>query len=611
MVDVHALSAFLLLASLPALTYGAYPFFRQALHALRARTLHPDLLISLALISGISLSLWNMWILKSVETYLDALSIVVFLLLTSRIIVRYAFVQIFDRSSWKQSWTVKRVLNSTNIQFIPLASLKVGDVLRLNAGDLVPARATLIDFQAEFDTSVLTGEACPRTFRTNEALEEGYRNLAAEVDIHIVDTPQFQKWDHWLEQEPTSPHARDQIFSGIILALALGLGIYRQSYELALSLLIVSCPCAWLLARPLALLRFRSHWFERGVILFRLPSLLRWAETRRIAFDKTGTLAQGFPEVTACEVRSPSTFDRFKYHFAGMAGKSHHPLSRGLSRHLGSTARIDTLEAYEEIPGVGLSAQAGSHHLEIRRASTPQSQMTTSLLIASNEIACLSFEDPIRPHTKEVLHDLKEQGFHLEILSGDHQESLARFIREHRLEKVIDRASGNLLPEHKATRVDKDTLFVGDGLNDPPAMRQAGASLGLVGSAESNFEKADAYLLQRDLRLIPELLFSTRRLRRSIAILEWYAYSYNLLAILLVWFGILGPIVCAILMPLSSISVALLAFSLQRPRSRKMSRLLESGWGVLSKLPARMSREGELLPSLRSHVTRVLSRLSS
>ena len=240
-----------------------------------------------------------------------------------------------------------------------------------------------------------------------------------------------------------------------------------------------------------------------------------------------------------------------------LSSKSEHPLSRSLAFY-SSKRPYKSLELTDirEIPGEGVQAICRYGRVELKSSSRSQG-MQTALFVESREVLSFEFKDKIRPDAAEVLRALKSAQYHIKVLSGDQPQEVEGFKKD--LSEFSLESYGALKPSDKARFQNSNSIFVGDGLNDAEAMGASGLGVGFSGSAEANLKAADLYLVQRDLSLIPKFLAALSRAQQNIRINLGISFFYNILTIYLVYRGFLGPVLCAIFMPLSSLSVMAVA----------------------------------------------------
>lgn len=535
------------LVALPALTFSAVPFFRNFWAGLKLKMLSTDSLVVASLLWGSAISLTNA-LRGHVESYFDALSMIIFLLLGGRILIRLAT----DRATRRPIWFARK-----DGQVIPASSLKLQENYELKANEICPCDAILASDSAWVDLSAVTGENLPIQVFRGQKLPQG-----AQAISPLIFTATETHSNSWLEKQisnlrvseaPQTPKPFETIFSLSILALALLVFFctVTESLPKAIAILIVTCPCALQLSVPLALAAFRTESFRRGVSVLRPEKLLHFRPQSRIAFDKTGTLTQ--PQVISQTLGSQDVGFLNSVAFE-LALRSDHPVSKAIVAECFSSPRSKIeLREIQEVAGEGMRGICENQRVSLRR-SLDSAQMSSSLFIGESEVLRFNLSESLRPEAKECLRDLKQnQNFQTWVLSGDRKESLVEFARK--TAGLIDRVEGELSPAQKAERLSPGDIFVGDGLNDALGMKAAGLSIGFAGSAEANLRVADVYLMKKDLRLIPAFVEALKKTQSTVNLNYTVSILYNVICIGLVLQGFLGPVLCAIFMPLSSLSV--------------------------------------------------------
>ncbi len=546
------------LTAIPALTFGAAPFFRNAFLGLKMKHLSSDLLISLSVLIGSFRSLWTAY-KGMAESYFDALSMIVFLLLCSRILVRLTAINLMTKPFWsaRQSGII-----------VSAETVKIGEVCHAIAEDIIPFDAKVESSDAWVDLSSITGESMPVRVLKGQVIPQGAQANSSFLytAMQTVAESSFEKLIQNLSSEENTPvHKFDweSLFTSLILILAVFPFIFNLSSALskAIAVLIVSCPCALQLSKPLVWTSFKREAYKLGIAITHWTRIFNAKKIRKIYFDKTGSLTIGKPSLVreVYQDQLPFTQETLNSLIYETSILSNHPISRTISMAFHERTRTDVrIENLREIAGVGIEAFWNQKKIELKSSHNAES-LTTSFWIDGNELCRFYFEDMRRPEVQEVLRALCQDGYEPWVLSGDNQNSVDEFSKY--FPELSKRCIGNQTPASKAKYQNAESVFVGDGINDALAMKQAALAIGFCGSAESNLAVADFHLMKHDLRLVPKILRATRRAYNTL-ILSWLtSLLYNVLVIYLVFAGYLGPILCAIFMPLSSFSVILLVFA--------------------------------------------------
>lgn len=548
--DAQILGLVSMLLSVPVMTYGAAPFFRNAWAGIRFyQRLHTDILVCVALLIGFGFSVIES-IHGGIEVYYDSVSMIVFLLLGGRLLIRSSTTRLTKPSHWKA-----RVIQSDATErWLPAEELKAGDEILLDQGDFLPVDAELLSERAWIDESATTGESLPVEKVRGQVVKQLGVSFQDEIRFRVQATTQNSSYSTLVQrlQNPRStekPNQWEQTFVGLILLTAASCLLFFKegAVEKAVGVLIVACPCALALSRPLVLNALKRQAFKVGIAVSEFSKLLEWSRIKGIAFDKTGTLTEARVSVDKISW-SPRAEEIHKDALRQMCKRSQHPLSSAIAVSYESNEL--SLEEFQERSGEGLFAKANAKDYCL--IAGPDG-LDSSFQDESGELARIKFRDRIRPEASSALDQLRSNKLKLWLFTGDRKKSVERFVENFGIN--FDKVTSDMKPEDKASQLPSDFGIVGDGINDSAAMRKAKASLGIMGSAESNLQSAGAYLLKKDLHLVPALVMATRKARSTIYMNFSISFLYNVATIGLVLTGAIGPIICAIFMPLSSLTV--------------------------------------------------------
>jgi Cd2+/Zn2+-exporting ATPase len=424
----------------------------------------------------------------------------------------------------------------------------VGALIQVNPGEKVPLDGVVIEGSSVLDTAMLTGESVPVGVAVGDQVLAGTVNQTGMLRIEVTRPYEQTSISRMLElvQNAASRKARTEkfitrfakVYSPIMVVLAVlvmsvpPLFIPGQSFETwlyrALVLLVVSCPCALVISIPLGYFGGIGGASRRGILVKGANFLDVLSEVRTVVFDKTGTLTKGVFEVS--EITPAEGYSRDELLFYAAQGEAHsnHPVAESIRRAVGTDLKLSPLEEYTEIPGRGLRAQAngkkiliGNHELIHKEGIDHQHcDIPGTVLHVAVDLEYLGYivvSDEIKPEAVEMVSHLHQQGIErVVMLSGD-QEDVARRVAE---ELGLDEYRAELLPEDKVRAVEEflngehpGTLaFVGDGINDAPALARAdvGIAMGAFGS-DAAIETADVVLMADSLNKVNEALSLGKR----------------------------------------------------------------------------------------------------
>ncbi|MDB4960093.1 MAG: fixI [Myxococcales bacterium] len=572
--------------AIPALGYAATPFFRTALGALRAGRLHLDLPLSIGITAGLGWGAANV-IRGTGEIYFDSLAMLVFLLLVSRWVVLRHQRRASSAAELLLALTPSRArrIDATGVVDVPIEAIVPGDHLRVLVGDVIPVDGVIIEGVSALDVGLLTGESRPADVRPGDAVHAGTANLAGPLVIEATAVGEATRVGALVASiEALSAHKApierlvDRIAGTFVMVVALAsvLTLLGWSFvapalaaEHAMALLIVTCPCALALATPLAVTVALGRAARRGILVKGADALERLATPGTMFVDKTGTLTAGRLAVVSWR----GDLDAAELAAAVEAG-SDHPIARAI-RAYAASSHVAT-EIREEL-GRGISALVAGRKILVGAPPWVRAQATsrpviegwiaelaergeTPIVIAVDgvPVAVAGLADPIRDDARAAVVALIELGWRVEILSGDDQRVVQRIAGA--LGVPSTRAHGGVSPEGKvfavtSARAHGPVVMVGDGVNDAAAMTAATAGIAVSGAAEIAIEVADVYLRSPSITAIAATLAGARATLDTIRRNLRFSLVYNVAAGTLAITGVIHPLIAAILMPLSSLTV--------------------------------------------------------
>jgi len=560
---------------------GAWPFFRAAHLGLRRGILHLDLPIALGIALVYALSVVQTFQHRGDHAYLDTLCVFV----TLMVLGRWLQQRVLDRNrrflledDGVDALMVRRRTGDT-VSVVPAPHVAAGDLLLIAPGDLVCMDAILGE-PGSFSLDWITGEPQARNFPAGATVPAGAFNAGRRA-VEACAAQSFQQSvlpalvsARTEGQGPTDAgrffDALARWYVVVVLALAVvGAGLWAQAglhraTDVAVALLVVTCPCALGIAIPLAQELVYARLRRRGVLVRRSDLLERLPRVRTVLFDKTGTLTLSRLELAdpaVIRLLSPDVRD-LTY---ALAARSNHPVSRCLAAALSSAgARLEGRAQVEEYPGQGLELLRDGHRIRLgapgwAAPAVPVQAGLTVLSCDGQPLARFATVEAVRPGVRRVLQRLREAGLDVWLLSGDDEARVADFAR--RVELPPERALGGLSPAQKAEvvrRVDRrDTLFVGDGVNDALAFAAALAAGTPAADRPVIPGKSDFFFLGDNLDALGELLGAAHDLRSAVRRILALAFTYNALAVAVSLAGLTTPLAAAVAMPASSVAILL------------------------------------------------------
>lgn len=604
----HVLSAMI---AIPTVTYSGQVFFQSAWQALRKRRTNMDVPISIGILMALGLSIYDTFIAKSAsDVYFEAPVMLIFFLLIGRTLdymmrerVRSAVDGLKNREP-VGAWL--RQQDGTK-SYHPLAEIQVGDCLHIASNSQVPLDCRVIEGESEIDTSLISGESVPRLYQPGDQLLAGTSNLTADLIVRVTASRAESYLSRMVQlmqsvEATRGQHSKiaDKVsawyapfvhLSALLTFLAwYGLnGEVHQAVSVAISVLIITCPCAVGLAIPMVQVVVARKLFEAGILVKDGSSLERLAQIDTVVFDKTGTLTIGSPEL----VNRLEIADRAFTVAARMAQQSNHPFSQALTRAFmsePSTSLTRSLDAQirgvDEIAGRGLEASAAGVRYRLGRRSwalgadavhsdcapnlsgnveSVQSQpdgsrsalSETVLSADGRELAIFLFEDTLRIDAGLTVNALREHGLMVQLLSGDNE----AIVRQCADTLGVATFSSGMLPDEKVACIQAlseaghKVLMVGDGLNDAPALTAAHVSMVPGNAVDVGRSAADMIFTRNTLMSVfsaYELsLHAKRQIRNNLV----FALGYNIVALPVAMMGLITPLIAALAMSASSIVV--------------------------------------------------------
>jgi len=581
-----ALAGWLSLAlALPVVTYSAADFWRAAWLALRQRTLTLEVPIALGL-AAIYLTSILAVATRHGPGYCDSLTGLIFFLLCGRLFQKKTYDRLaFDRDY--QEFFPLAVIRKTAAgeESIAISRLQPGDRILLRNGELLPADARLVAGEACVDYSFVTGEAEPVVCGLGAHLFAGGRQAGGAIEVEIIK-PVAQSylaslWNNEAFRKPrdhdldslTNQYSRrfTKLVAGVALAAA-AFWLWRDAAKSLLvftSVLIVACPCALALAAPLTHGTVQRLLARLGIFLRNALVIERLAGVDTIVLDKTGTLTTADARGVRFAGAALSAAER--EWIASLARHSTHPHSVRIAKSLGGAAGRVT--GFTETPGGGVAGEVAGKQILlgsrrwVTRAATPPPDgdpaAAGSVWVAMDGRVRGSFalENTLRPEVENLIAGLGGR-FELALLSGDNEREAARF------EKIFGARATlkfNQSPADKLQfirelqRRGRRVMMVGDGLNDAGALKQADVGVAVVEQIGAFSPASDVILDAAELPRLPRVLAFARSAARVVRAGFAISALYNLIGISIAAAGLLQPMVCAILMPISSASVVFFA----------------------------------------------------
>lgn len=487
----------------------------------------------------------------------------------------------------------RRIRNGKE-ELIPAEKIVKGDMLRILPGETVPVDGVIVSGETSVDQSIMTGESLPVDKVVGDTVFCGTINRFGATDIRatkVGEDSSLQKLIRMVQEaeDKKAPMARiaDRVASWLVpvaMLVAVIAGIATQDIVRAVTVLVVFCPCALVLATPTAIMAAIGQATKHGVIIKSGEALEKMGKVDTIAFDKTGTLTYGKLEVSDVLSFSPElSKDKLLYLAASAEAKSEHPLGKAIVAYAKKLdLPLSESAAFQMTSGKGISAEVDGYQLlcgnekylhECGVSVTANAdaaleklrlQGKASILVAVNGqcVGVIALSDVLRPEAAAMVQKLTAMQTNTVLLTGDNQKTADYFAAQ----VGIREAYADLLPEDKVGNIaalqqrDRNVCMIGDGVNDAPALKTAsvGVAMGSMGS-DIAVEAADIALMSDDISKIPYLKRLSNATVKTIKLSITLSMCINFLAVTLSVLGLLNPTTGALVHNAGSCFVVLIA----------------------------------------------------
>ncbi|MDN5114773.1 heavy metal translocating P-type ATPase [Aliarcobacter butzleri] len=589
--------------STPVLFYSGWVFYKGAYYGLRNKMVTMDLAVS----TGATLSyIYSLTILLGAkgDSYFDSVAMIITFVLVGKyleVIGKKSAVDTLDKI--KSTLPLEAVIiNENEKKVVALNSVNIGDIVEIKAGDKVPVDGKVISGNGSFDESTITGESIPVYKKVGDAVFSGTINL--DSLIHFEVTKNFKNstfssivslLEDSLNSKPSIQIKANKIsrgFSATILSLAfatflvwyffgLDLGFiyegtnqFERSFIVAVSVIVIACPCALALATPMASLVGISELAKKGLLFKEAKFIETLAVASSVVFDKTGTLTKGELNVVKARILDDNIHKLNLLY--SLIDSSTHPVSLSIKRYLEKNYNLELkkLENVKNIEAKGMSAtykNVDEKEFEILGGNVELlrefgiyykfDSSRTVYLFAINKrvIATFELEDEIKDGSKELINYLQNKNIEVIMLTGDNEQVASRIAKELGIKKYLSHQTPVSKADFikKLKKQNKVVVMVGDGVNDSVALSSSDVAIAMGNSADISLAVSDVVLLNSTLKSLKEAFVISNKTYKHIKQNLAFSLLYNATTVPLAMAGFVIPLIAALSMSLSSLIVVL------------------------------------------------------
>ncbi len=591
------------LLSTPVLFYSGWIFFKGGYFGLKNRMVNMDFLVA----SGSTLTyIYSMFILFGAkgESYFDSVAMIITFVLVGKyleVIGKKTAVDTLDKI--KSSLPLEAVVIENNTKkVVALNSIKLGDIIEIKAGEKVPVDGKITKGEGFFDESTLTGESIPVYKKVTDLVFSGTINSNALIEYEVTKDFKNSTFSSIVTLLEDSLNSKPKIqtkaaeiskyFTVTILSLALGtflvwyffgidLGFdyngttqFERSFIVAVSVIVIACPCALALATPMASLVGISELAKKGLLFKEAKFIESLAVANSVVFDKTGTLTKGELNVVKMRVLDDN-IHKLNLLYSILCASTH-PVSRSIKKYLEEKYDLNEkkLDSVKNIEAKGMSAtytnvdgktfELLGGNLDLLKQNEIYYKFDsdkTVYLFAINKrvIATFELEDEIKENAKELVEFLQNKNIEVVMLTGDNENVALRVAKELNIKKYFSFqtpiSKANYIKELK--KENKTVVMVGDGVNDSVALSNADVAIAMGNSADVSLAISDVVLLNSSLNSLKDAFIISSKTYKFIKQNLFLSLLYNTITIPLAMAGLVIPLIAALSMSLSSLMVVL------------------------------------------------------
>ena len=572
-----------ILFSLPVFFYSASDYFASAYKGLKKKIVNVDVPISLGIFVLFLRSLFEI-LTQTGAGYLDSMTALVFFLIVGKMFQNKTYAALNFERNYKSYFPIAVTMVKNKVETTkPVEKLEVGDRIVIKNGELIPADAVLINGSAFIDYSFVTGESNPVEKINGDLIYAGGRQVGGAIEVETIkDVSQSYLTRLWnnkaFDKEDESKidafvNVVSKYFTFIVLSIAGFAALYwfpinkDLAFNALTAVLIIACPCALALSTPFTLgssLRI----FGRNKFYLKSTHIIeKLSKITSIVLDKTGTITETKNANVTFVGNSLTDYENRLV--KSLVKNSSHPLSKSIFKIFHGKETLG-ISSYSEIPGKGISAQIDGNHVLIgsqmyvtEEPNRAENNISTKVYLQINDQVkgFFSIGNSYRPKLKEVITSLKND-YTLSILSGDtdgEKEQLLDYFDENTEMHFRQTPFDKLKYIEKLQNMNKQVLMIGDGLNDAGALKRSNVGISVAEDINNFSPACDGILDANSFEKLNTFIKFSKTSKNIIILSFIISFIYNIIGLSFAVQGTLSPVISAILMPLSSISVVVFA----------------------------------------------------
>jgi Cu2+-exporting ATPase len=587
---------FSMMLTIPVATFAAMPFYRSAWGGIKTGHLNMDVPVALAIITAFLGSVW-VTVFGGAHVYYDTIGMFTLFLLATRLLetgAREKSVEAAENLLKLQPAMAMRIKDGQQ-SYVPVLELVSNDLILVKPGEAIAADGIVVEGESTADESLLTGESRAILKVQESVVIAGSVNLDSPLVIKVTGVGEdtvlagiVRLVDKAQAEKPKIAQLADRVaawFTWILLVFAVTVGIIwisidaSRAFEIVLSVLVVTCPCALSLAVPATLAAAGSHLIKKGILVMRGHALETLAQVNHVVFDKTGTLTVGHPEIIEIQVLADITEEEGLKIAASLEQISEHPLAHAFTHQVNVAELYPVTNATNaagrgiaaEIEGVSYTIGNQGYALPSENYDKAELQIDSAyatlvwLCDADRILAVFALADAVRSDAKVTIDQLQSRGVSVSILSGDSPEAVRHVAQELGVTNYFaQQRPQDKFDQLKRLQAQGDVVaMVGDGVNDAPVLSGAQVSFAMGTGTDVASQSSDVVLLSSKLSDVVLALDMGKNasvvMRQNLA----WAAVYNLTALPFAAMGYVSPWLAALGMSLSSLIVVLNALRLK------------------------------------------------